>query len=150
VTTTIMIDPNVRVRGNGTYAGLEDVRGNIAVGVEVEVFEPESDLVGQGRVTEIDVERRLVYLSVDWSSLRTRAMVAVAPAWDPQQGIDALGATWSVLLGVAIVSAAKRPVQPHLWGETPHLAGGGYYLHPLPRVQMPPVPPGRLKLRQEA
>jgi hypothetical protein len=68
-TTRIAIDPNVRVRGNGTYAGFEDVAGPIAVGDQVEVYEAESNLVGVGRVTEIDGERELVYLSVDWSSL---------------------------------------------------------------------------------
>ena len=65
----IAIDPNVRVRGNGTYSGFEDVTGPIAVGDEVEVYEAESNLVGLGHVTEIDGARELVYLSVDWSSL---------------------------------------------------------------------------------
>lgn len=73
-TTRVTIDPNVRVRGNGTYAGFEDVTGPIAVGDLVEVYEAESSLVGQGRVTEIDVEPELVYLSVDWSSLADEAI----------------------------------------------------------------------------
>lgn len=68
-TTRIAIDPNVRVRGNGTYAGFEDVDGPIAIEESVEVYEPESGLTGKGKVTEIDAERKLVYLSVDWSSL---------------------------------------------------------------------------------
>lgn len=67
--TCVKIDPNVRVRGNGTYAGLEDVDGPLAVGEEVQVVEPESELVGTGRVTEIDTARELVYLSLDWASL---------------------------------------------------------------------------------
>lgn len=71
--TRVAIDPNVRVRGNGTYAGFEDVSGPITVGDHVEVYEAESNLVGQGRVTEIDVKRELVYLSVDWSSLSDEA-----------------------------------------------------------------------------
>ncbi|GAA3801056.1 hypothetical protein GCM10022403_039180 [Streptomyces coacervatus] len=70
--TRIEIDPNVRVRGNGTRAGFEDVRGPIAVNMPVEVFEPESGLVGPGRVTEIDPARRLVFLSVEWSKLEER------------------------------------------------------------------------------
>jgi hypothetical protein len=65
----VMIDPNIRVRGNATYAGFEDVDGPIAVGEAVEVYEPESGITGQGCVTEIDAARELVYLSVDWSSL---------------------------------------------------------------------------------
>jgi hypothetical protein len=68
--TRIAIDPNVRVRGNATYAGFEDVEGPMAVGEQVEVYEAESGLTGEGRVTEIDAERKLVYLSVDWSSLK--------------------------------------------------------------------------------
>lgn len=67
--TRVTIDPNVRVRGNDTYAGFEDVDGPIAVGEAVEVHEAESGLTGHGRVTEIDAERQLVYLSVDWPSL---------------------------------------------------------------------------------
>ncbi len=69
----ITIDPNVRVRGNGTYAGFEDVQGTLAslqVGDAVEVFEPENDLTGEGQVTKIDLARRLVYVSVEWSTLR--------------------------------------------------------------------------------
>lgn len=71
--TRIEIDPNVRVRGNGTRAGFEDVYGPIAVNMQVEVFEPESGLVGPGRVTEIDAVKRLVFLSVEWSKLREQA-----------------------------------------------------------------------------
>lgn len=71
--TRVAIDPNVRVRGNGTYAGFEDVDGPMAVGEDVQVYEPESGLVGKGRVTEIDRERELIYLSVDWSSLTDEA-----------------------------------------------------------------------------
>lgn len=67
--TRIAIDPNIRVRGNGTYAGLEDANGPLAVGDAVEVFEPESGLAGQGSVTGVDNERELVYLSVEWASL---------------------------------------------------------------------------------
>ncbi len=67
--TRIMIDPNVRVRGNGTYAGFEDVRGPVSVGMDVQVYEPEAGIFGNGRVSEIDASRKLVFLSVDWESL---------------------------------------------------------------------------------
>jgi hypothetical protein len=67
--TRVAIDPNVRVRGNGTYAGFEDLDGPVSVGEEVEVYEAESGLTGTGRVTEIDGGRELVYLSVDWSDM---------------------------------------------------------------------------------
>ncbi|MFE6846540.1 hypothetical protein [Streptomyces sp. NPDC057686] len=55
----IEIDLNVRVRGNGTRAGFEDVAGPIMEGDEVEVFEPESGLVGPGRITGIDNDKRM-------------------------------------------------------------------------------------------
>lgn len=66
----VTIDPNVRVRGNQTYAGLEDVQGIVAVGSHVEVYEPEAGLIGPAEVTDIDHERQLVYLAVDWEQLR--------------------------------------------------------------------------------
>lgn len=67
--TRVEIDLNVRVRGNDTFVGFEDVHGPITVGEAVEVYESESGVSGEGKVTEIDGERELVYLSVDWSSL---------------------------------------------------------------------------------
>lgn len=68
--TIVYIDPNIRVRGNGTVVDISDVRGYAAVnGETVTVVEPESGLVGSGRITDVDVEKRLVYLSVDWASL---------------------------------------------------------------------------------
>lgn len=75
--TRVMIDPNVRVRGNGTYSGFEDVDGQMIVGELVEVYEPESGLVGSGRITEIDVERELVFLSVDWASLKNQEQASI-------------------------------------------------------------------------
>jgi hypothetical protein len=68
--TRVEIDLNVRVRGNDTFVGFGDVSGPIAIGESVEVFESESGVSGEGRVTEIDGDRELVYLSVDWSSLK--------------------------------------------------------------------------------
>jgi hypothetical protein len=73
VKTRIEIDPNVRVRGQLTFAGLEDVYGPLRLGQTVEVFEPEGDIVGEGRVVEIDIARQLVILGVNWASLRPRA-----------------------------------------------------------------------------
>lgn len=67
--TVVEIDLNIRVRGNQTFAGLEDVTGPLAVGGEVTVRESESGLVGSGTVTDVDAGRRLVYLAVDWASL---------------------------------------------------------------------------------
>jgi hypothetical protein len=67
--TAIEIDLNVRVRGNETFARFEEAEGDLAVGERVQVYESESGLVGEGRVTEIDPVAGLVYLSVDWPSL---------------------------------------------------------------------------------
>jgi hypothetical protein len=67
--TRVEIDLNVRVRGNDTFVAFDDVYGPIAVGERIEVFESESGVSGDGRITEIDGNRELVYLSVDWSSL---------------------------------------------------------------------------------
>lgn len=68
----VEIDPNVRVRGNQTFSGLENVYGPIAVGQAVQVFESEADIVGDAWVTDIDNKKKLVYLRVLWSSLRDR------------------------------------------------------------------------------
>jgi hypothetical protein len=78
--TRVAIDPNVRVRGDDTYAGFEDVTGPIAVGEVVDVYEPESGAVGEGKVTEIDGDKELVYLSVDWSSLSVDDSSEPSPA----------------------------------------------------------------------
>jgi hypothetical protein len=67
--TRVAIDPNIRVRGNATYVGFEDVSGPIAVDEVVDVYEPESGVSGEGRITEINSDKELVYLSVDWASL---------------------------------------------------------------------------------
>ena|SRR5258705_8594059 len=68
--TEIMIDPNVRVAGNETFSGFEDVRGPMPVkGQRVVVREPEADLVGDGVVSRVDRTARLIYIAVDWPSL---------------------------------------------------------------------------------
>ncbi|MEU4224258.1 hypothetical protein AB0F17_08195 [Nonomuraea sp. NPDC026600] len=78
------IDPNVRVRGDNTYTGFEDVEGEAAdlhLGEVVTVYEPESGLRGFGSVVDVDLDRRLVFLAVDWSSLRPEEAWA---EWDAQ------------------------------------------------------------------
>lgn len=67
--TRVEIDLNVRARGDWTFSGLEDADGPVEVGDVVEVYETESGLAGLGRVEEVDMVSRLVYLSVDWSAL---------------------------------------------------------------------------------
>lgn len=69
---TIIIDPNVRVEGGLTFSGFEDVDVLEALegGASVRVREPEADLEGDGKVAWLDRERGLVYLQVDWATLR--------------------------------------------------------------------------------
>jgi hypothetical protein len=69
--TEIHIDPNVRIRGGMTYAGLEDISGpRPEPGDNVTVVEIESGLVGHATVDSIDDDKQLIYLDVDWASLR--------------------------------------------------------------------------------
>ena len=68
--TRVEIDPNVRVRGNQTRSGFKYVHGPIGIGDEVEVFESEAGIKGVGTVTDIDYAKELVYLAVDWASLK--------------------------------------------------------------------------------
>jgi len=69
--TRIAIDLNVRVRGQQTYAGFEDVLDgdHPHPGDFVEVFERESGVFGKAQVTDIDSDRELIYLAVDWAHL---------------------------------------------------------------------------------
>lgn len=82
--TRIAIDLNVRVRGNLTYSGLDDVEGSLPRNGLVQVYEPESGLVGRGRVVEVDEDTQLVYLQVDWNSLHE-----VSPFVVPVEGNSA-------------------------------------------------------------
>lgn len=90
MSTEIVIDPNVRVEGNRTYAGFEDVVGgfvsDLRPGDHVTVVEEETDVVGDATVYNVDVGRQLIYLSVEWKSLRPRSpesQAARAKEWRP-------------------------------------------------------------------
>lgn len=73
----IAIDPNLRIEGNNTLAGFEDVvvgsLDDLQGGLPVEVREVESGIVGDGQILRIDRARRLIELSVDWKSLHLAA-----------------------------------------------------------------------------
>src|SRR5674476_562173 len=77
MTTEIRIDPNVRVEGNMTYAGYEDLL-NVTeppkVGEVVLVRETESDIVGWATVARVDPLTKLIYLSLDWAALRLETL----------------------------------------------------------------------------
>jgi hypothetical protein len=69
----IEIDPNVRVENNETFAGFEDLFGDVdelKVGDWMTVMCDETDLIGDAHVTRIDRDSRLIYLAVNWSSFR--------------------------------------------------------------------------------
>jgi hypothetical protein len=70
MTVRIAVDLNVRVRGNQTYSSLDDADGPVAVGDMLTVFEAETGITANAQVTDVDQERQLVYLAVDWSSFR--------------------------------------------------------------------------------
>lgn len=78
----VEIDLNVRTRRGLTPAGLEDADGVLADGDSVDVFESEDGIEGVARVVGIDQRRRLVYLDVDWASLRD---VATDPSIEDDQ-----------------------------------------------------------------
>jgi hypothetical protein len=86
----IVIDPNVRVEGNRTYAGFEDVLGgfvsDLHPGDHVTVVEEESDVVGDATIYSVDIGTQLIYLTVEWKTLRRRSpesQSARAKEWRP-------------------------------------------------------------------
>lgn len=72
VTHAVTIDINVRLGGSATYCGYEDIADGVQLhrGERVWVMGDETDLVGWGTVTSLDAQKRLVYLDVDWPSMR--------------------------------------------------------------------------------
>lgn len=73
MTVRIEIDPNVRVRGNQTFTGLGDIHppgAPVAIGDDVIAFESEAGIAGPARVTDVDREKELIFLAVDWASMR--------------------------------------------------------------------------------
>ena len=61
------IDPNIRVRGNQTYADITDARGVLpGIGEHVEARESESGMTWPAVITDVDVTKGLVYLEVTW------------------------------------------------------------------------------------
>lgn len=109
----IAIDPNVRVHGNQTYAGFEDIDGPVPrVGEPVTVHEPESSLSGTAHVARVDEKTLLVYLEVDWSALRpqpsngTVAQESEPPATREVQMSNAHRSTTS---NVILTATVTRP-----------------------------------------
>ena len=81
--TTVEVDLNVRVRGNRTFAGFEDVTPGdatvtrltkasapVTVGEKVLAVEPEDGICTDATVIDINEEKQLIYLAVDWHGFR--------------------------------------------------------------------------------
>lgn len=61
-----IIDPNVRVRDNQSYVGFEDVSRSVSAGEAIRVVEIEDGIQTEAVVTDVDIDRCLVYVAVDW------------------------------------------------------------------------------------
>lgn len=84
MSTRIAIDLNVRVNGGQTYAGFEDIEGEMPMkGELVVVYERESNVSGKAEVAEIDVDRQLIYLHVDWSALFDHSVMPIGAVMAP-------------------------------------------------------------------
>lgn len=75
MTARVAVDMNVR---GGTVAGIDDAGGPVAIGDQVLAVDPFDGLVTDGTVLDMDQEKRLLYLAVDWGTFRD----------DPEAGDD--------------------------------------------------------------
>jgi hypothetical protein len=120
--TRVEIDLNVRVRGNWTFSGLEDADGPLVVGEIVEVYERESGFAGRGRVEEVDEQRRVVFLSVDWGSLRAADVHTARDRRRPVHGVELLGRRGPDLAGHSRLT--RRHSSLHSAGSVRNGPGG--------------------------
>jgi hypothetical protein len=69
-----VIDPNVRIKGDRTYTGFEDLhldgRDMVVPGDHVRAIEYESGASCVATVHEVDTARRIVVLEVPWAYFR--------------------------------------------------------------------------------
>jgi hypothetical protein len=104
--TEIMIDPNVRVAGDLTFSGFEDVLGPMPTeGKTVLVREPEANLVAAGVVKRVDNADSLIYIAVEWDKLAPD--VLLTPAELP--GVAPFAETWTTSQRV---DHTTSPLQP--------------------------------------
>ena len=75
----VPIDLNDRTRDALTRARLEDVTGAVTIGARITAYEPEDGVAADARVVEIDEEKQLVVLAVDWSTLRDDGVARGTP-----------------------------------------------------------------------
>jgi len=79
----ISIDPNVRVSGNITFSGFEDMRDPDGhptglwpvTGQYLVAFEEEAGLQGPAKVVHVEHDKRLVYLKVPWAKFGRDTLV---------------------------------------------------------------------------
>lgn len=85
MTVEIVIDPNLRIEGNRTFAEFTDVAGGFAddlnAGDHVHVVEEVTGLIADATVYQVDSEGHFIDLTVDWSSFRRRSPIARAEAY---------------------------------------------------------------------
>jgi hypothetical protein len=78
---SIVIDPNVRVRGDRAFSGYEDIKpgsatftrlpdGLVRVGDKVLAVESEDRICTEAEVIGLNREHRLIYLKADWHGWR--------------------------------------------------------------------------------
>lgn len=89
MTARVLINPNLRLDDLYTVANLdEDVEGELGhVFDTVIVFEPESQIIGKGWVTEIDQVDRTVTILVDWANLRIEVSTTTGRVADPNRTV---------------------------------------------------------------
>lgn len=118
MTVIVDIDPNVRVRHNWTYASFGDIHGGAAhVDDIVHVHVEETDLHGVGRIVDVDWDKKLIYLEVDWASIRPGPLQAPTSVWTVIHPFA--GAFWS---RTPIVSGTVLSPEWHEQMPSPHVA----------------------------
>jgi hypothetical protein len=126
--TRIEIDLNVRIRGRQTFAGFENIHGGHLPEVHdyVTVFEPETGLEGNGRVTEVDLDRQVIYLAVDWASMTEPSEDAVATVSGLARYVTAARLVQAVSATTAEPREGLLAATAHTWsigaGTVPSLA----------------------------
>jgi hypothetical protein len=71
IAVMVAVDLNVRIGRYGTYSGFEDVQGEMPKQWDfVLAWEREDNIVTNGIITEIDPDRKLIYLTIAWGEWR--------------------------------------------------------------------------------
>ena len=76
--TRVGIDPNIRSHGGMARIGYEDADGPLQPGQTVQVHETETGLTGTGTVNATNDTKRLAWIVIDWTQLRTETGATTA------------------------------------------------------------------------